>query len=326
MRLKSRPIFLLLVLALPLLLSHCAKKQGTYSALKGVKPGEITKDSPFYDSWGWSSGSKRPPRLEGTAIPPERLEALADLSLQTKDYESSLISYLEVLRQNPERYDLRYKVGVIFLLTGKLEAARQELGQVLVQQPEMLEAHEALGLVYLTEKRYPDAIQEFQTVLAKEPRRAKTRYLQSIAYLDSGQTRRAIPLLKEVAQLEPKQVTIYATLGQAYISLKDYTQAITWLKKGQSIDPDNQKVNYQLGMALAGLKRYPEALEAFLKAGDEAQAYNNIGVHYFIEGKYEEAAKCFQRALELRPTFYGEAKANLQRALEKLQQQGKDSS
>jgi len=43
-----------------------------------------------------------------------------------------------------------------------------------------------------------------------------------------------------------------------------------------------------------------------------------------MEGQYEDAAKCFQRALELRPTFYQEAKTNLQRALEKLQETRKD--
>jgi tetratricopeptide (TPR) repeat protein len=80
-----------------------------------------------------------------------------------------------------------------------------------------------------------------------------------------------------------------------------------------------------LGMALAGLKRYPEAFEAFKQGGDEAQAYNNIGVHYYLDGRYEDAAKCFQKALDLRPTFYGEAKANLQRALEKLQEEGKQA-
>jgi len=62
-----------------------------------------------------------------------------------------------------------------------------------------------------------------------------------------------------------------------------------------------------------------------MKAGDEAQAFNNLGVYYFKDGQYEEAAKCFQKALDLRPTFYQEAKANLQRALEKLQLVPKDS-
>jgi tetratricopeptide (TPR) repeat protein len=102
--------------------------------------------------------------------------------------------------------------------------------------------------------------------------------------------------------------------------LKDYRQAIACLQQGLALDPKNEKLNYQMGMALAAEKRYNEAMDAFLKAGDEAQAYNNIGVHYFVAGQYEEAAKCFQRAIELRPSFYEEAKTNLQRALEKLQQ------
>ena len=45
-----------------------------------------------------------------------------------------------------------------------------------------------------------------------------------------------------------------------------------------------------------------------------------------MDGQYEEAAKCFQRAIELRPTFYQEAKINLQRALEKLQESRHDDS
>ena len=113
-------------------------------------------------------------------------------------------------------------------------------------------------------------------------------------------------------------------LGQAYMQMKKYQEAVNSLKKGQALAPQDQKVNYHLGMALAAQKRYPEALEAFLKAGDEAQAYNNIGVHYFGDGRYEEAAKCFQKAIDLRPTFYQEARNNLQRALEKLHQSKKD--
>ena len=115
-------------------------------------------------------------------------------------------------------------------------------------------------------------------------------------------------------------------LGQAYLKMKKYPDAVTYLKQGQALAPQDQKVNYHLGMALAAQKRYPEALEAFMKAGDEAQAYNNIGVHYFGDGRYEEAAKCFQKAIDLRPTFYQEARGNLQRALEKLHQARNDDS
>ena len=115
-------------------------------------------------------------------------------------------------------------------------------------------------------------------------------------------------------------------LAQAYLQQKDYPHAVASLKQPRALAPQNQKVNQLLGRALGAQKQYPQALEAFMRAGDEAQAYNNIGVFFFMDGQYEEAAKCFQRALELRPSFYQEAKTNLQRALEKMQETRKGGS
>ncbi len=310
----GHPGLLILGLALPLLLSQCSKA-GT-SQVKPLKPEQAAKLQEAYDPWEARKRAKGAP----PGIPPDRLEALGDLSLESRDYETSLLHYLHILKEQPDNYKLRYKVGVIFLLIGQWEAARQELARVLVSQPQMLEAHEALGLVHLEEKQYGLAIEEFRQVLAQEPDRARTRYLLGVTHLAAGRPRDAIPVLEAAAAQNPRSPATFCALGQAYIDLKDYNKAVTWLKKGRELAPQHQKINQQLGTALAAQHRYPEALDAFRLAGDEAQAYNNIGVYYYMEGRYEEAAKCFQRALELRPLFYQEAKANLQRALEKLQE------
>ncbi len=306
-----------LCLALPLLLSSCLKSNND-SAARGSDPfaNQAKTDDPFK--------KLKMSRADKEGLPADRLEALGDIALQSGDYESSMINFMEILKNNPERYDLHYKVGVIFLINGQFEAARKELALVLVHRPDMLQAHEALGVVHLQEKKYPLAIEEFQMVLSQDPVRVKTRHLLGVTYLEAGQPARAVVELRRAVELDRRQTASLIALGQAYIKMKDYRQAIACLKQGLSLEPNNQKLNHQLGMALACEKRYPEALEAFMKAGDEAQAYNNIGVHYFVAGQYEDAAKCFQRALELRPTFYDEAKANLQRALEKIQQSHKD--
>jgi tetratricopeptide (TPR) repeat protein len=291
------------------------------AGVRPIKAGEAAKLAEAYDPL-----STRPTsRLAGQEIPPERLEALGDLAMQNRNYDQSLVSFLQILKDQPENYELRYKVGVIFLLSGQWEAARRELARVLLKQPDMLAAHEALGLVHLQEKQYPLALEEFRQVSALEPNRARTRYLMGVTHLMAGQNREAISVLTAAAALDPRHVPTLTALGQACFQVKDYNQAISWLKKGQSLAPEQRKLNYHLGMALAAVKRYPEALQAFLKTGDEAQAYNNIGVHYFMEGQYEEAAKCFQRALELRPTFYQEARVNLNRALERLRQAKQDA-
>ncbi len=161
-------------------------------------------------------------------------------------------------------------------------------------------------------------------MLSQDPRRAQTCHLLGVSFLESGRPERAILALKSAASLDPRQVSTLTALSRAYLQQKDYPHATASLKQAQTLDPQSQKVNLLLGQALAAQKQYPQALEAFMKAGDEAQAYNNIGVYYFMDGQYEEAAKCFQRALELRPTFYEEARTNLQRALGKMQETKKD--
>jgi tetratricopeptide (TPR) repeat protein len=316
-----RVIAAVLVLTLPLLLSQCSKKSPQTPAVQGLTPDQAEKFQGLHDpSW-----PDQKPKSPGQ-VPPDRLEAMGDLALKNHNFNNSLLNYMQILKEHPERYDLHYKVGVIFLLSGKLEAAQKELALVLVHQPEMLKAHEAMGLVHLQGKQYPLAIQEFQCVLAQDPKRPKTQHLLGVTFLESGRPDRAILALKTATRLDPRQLSSHISLAQAYLQQKDYPHAVASLKQAQSLDPKNPKVNRLLGQALGAQKQYPQALDAFMQAGDEAQAYNNVGVFFFMDGRYEEAAKCFQRALELRPTFYQEAKNNLQRALEKMQETRKDGS
>jgi tetratricopeptide (TPR) repeat protein len=304
----------LLLVALMVLAGNCSKKKEGLQ----VKPLDMKEAVKLQEAYDPVSAKPQPGAEQ--QLSPERREALGDLMVERRQYEGSLVHYLQILKENPDRHDIRYKVGVILLLAGQYEAARQELNMVLAAKPQMIEAKEGVGLSFLEEKRYPEAIRIFREVLGQDRSRVKTRYLLGIACLSQENPREAIRVMEPAISLDKKNVALLAAMGQAHLKLKDYHRAILYLKQGQSLDPKDKKINLNLGMALAGLKRYDEAFEAFLQAGDEAQAFNNIGVHYFLEGRYEDAAKCFQKALDLRPVFYEEAKANLERALEKLQE------
>ncbi len=151
-----------LFLTLPLLLSNCVKDNNSLTSTSSDPTAKLAEPN---DPWKKLKMS----RADKEGLPPDRLESLGEIALQSGDYESSLINFMEILKKNPQRYDLHYKVGVIFLIAGQFEAARKELALVLVHRPEMLQAHEALGLVHLQEKKYPLAIEEFQLVLSQEP-------------------------------------------------------------------------------------------------------------------------------------------------------------
>ncbi|MFP3866531.1 MAG: tetratricopeptide repeat protein [Desulfobacteraceae bacterium] len=311
MRHAKRLVLGALLVAMSFLLSQCSRNT-SYSKPRLLGKDEFADFREVYsskDSWRSSKAQD---------LPDEQLEALADMFTRLGEYDSSLFNYLQLLKDQPENYQLMYKIGVIFLLRGELDAAQKMLSRVLVHQPDMLQAHEALGLVNFLSKKYANAIDEFRLVLSADPQRQKTRYFMGITYLGAGEPRKAISELEAVARSDPDNLATIIALGRAYNQLDEYRKAITWLNKGKELAPKDVKINRQLGIALAGLKRYQEALQAFLEAGDEAQAYNNVGVYYFMDGQYQEAAKCFQLALELSPTFYDKAKANLDRTLKKL--------
>jgi tetratricopeptide (TPR) repeat protein len=307
---------ILVGMCLPVL-GSCTKKEPSGPQIRTLTPEEQARIAPPLDVY--KPRGRRDIRMDET-LPPERQEAMGDLLMKSKEYEGSLLHYIQILQNNPERQDIRYKVAVILLLKGQYKEAREELTRVLTARPEMLEAREALAIAHLQEKDYNQAIQEFRTILQQDRSRAQTHHLLGVSYLMANQPREAIQELETANSLNPKNLATYGALGQAHNRVKNYQKAYTILKKGQSLNPNHSKINYQIGMALAGLKRYDEAFAAFVKSSDEAQAYNNIGVYYFADGEYETAAKCFQKALELRPTFYQEAKNNLDKAMEKLQE------
>jgi Tfp pilus assembly protein PilF len=250
---------------------------------------------------------------------PENLAETAELFLQKRDFESSLYNYSKILSQNPERHDIRYKLGVALLLAGKLDEAKKELAEVLLHKMDMMEAHEALGAIYLQENNLTSAQQEFRSVLAMDPKRFQSRYFLGETCLRANQYSQALTEFKAAQELVPQSARVLSSLGWTSFKMKNYDQALQSLKKAQALSPDSKQVNHRLGMILATQKKFPEALEAFRRAGDEAQAFNNIGVHYYLDHRYAEAARCFQKALEVRPTFYQEAKVNLEKALSRLQ-------
>jgi hypothetical protein len=146
-----------LIMALPLLASQCSKKSQQQLSVQGLKADESAAFQALHDS-----RPSQPPKAS-EQLPEDRLEALGDLALKNRNFSNSLKNYLQILQNHPERYDLHYKVGVIFLLSGKLEAAQKELALVLVHQPEMLQAHEAMGLIYLQGNNIPRPLTNFNS-------------------------------------------------------------------------------------------------------------------------------------------------------------------
>ena len=292
---------LIIIGLLPFLTSAClTTKSSKPPAFRGLTASEADRLESQNDN-AWKKPKPAKPEKDDS---PENLAEMAEIFLQNGDYERSVQNYSRILSQNPERHDIRYKLGIALLLTGNLEEAKKEFAEILLHKMDMVEAHDALGVVYLQENKLMEAQQEFRSALALDPRRYQSHYLLGETFMRHNQFSQALPEFKAALEIVPRSARIMSAIGWTYFKQKDYDQSLQWLKKGLGIDPQNPKLNYRLGMVLAAQKKFPEALEAFRRTGDESQAFNNIGVHYYLDRRYGEAARCFQKALELRPTFY----------------------
>jgi tetratricopeptide (TPR) repeat protein len=315
--LSLQHLALIILCLVPFFTSACLT---TRSAKAPAFRGLTSKEADRLQSQNDTSWEKPRPSKPDKDDSPENLAEMGEIFLQNGDYGNSAQNFSKILAKEPERDDIRYKLGITLLLSGNLAEAKKELAEVLLHKMDMVEAHDALGMAYLQENNLKDAQQEFRSAIALDSRRYQSHYLLGETLMRQQQFSQAVREYNTALESLPGSARIMCGLGWAYFKQKDYDHGLQWLKKAKAIAPGNSKINYRLGIVLAEQKKFPEALAAFRQAGDEAQAFNNIGVYYYLDHRYDEAAHCFQKALELKPTFYQEAKVNLDKALARLQE------
>ena len=228
-----------LVLALPLLASHCSKKSQQIPAVQPLPPDQVEKLQAPHNPW--PDQKPKPPEQ----VPEDRLEALGDSALQNRNFENSLINYMQILQEHPERYDLHYKVGVLFLVR-QVGARPKRTGP-------------GPGAPAGDAPR-PTKPWGWSTSKAKTIHWPSTNFSMFWSGPQAGQdptppgghlpgvrpADRAILALKMAIRDDPRQLSSYIALAQAYLQQKNYPQAVADLRQALALAPQDQKVNQLL--------------------------------------------------------------------------------
>jgi Tfp pilus assembly protein PilF len=96
-------------------------------------------------------------------INPNDFEAnlfLGVLAKQEQEHDEAMARFQKALSVRPGDLGVRYQVGSLLLLTGKLEGARENLEAVVKDAPKFLEAHVSLATLYYRLKRKDDGDRE----------------------------------------------------------------------------------------------------------------------------------------------------------------------
>jgi Flp pilus assembly protein TadD len=194
------------------------------------------------------------------------------------------------------------------------EHAILEFREALKKESRHALSHEGLGLAYFQMKKYDDAEVCFRKAVELDPKLWRAHNFLGVIYDYKEQYKKAIRQYQAAIALKENNGPLYNNLGISYFLAGDSRKAIAAFNRGLSTKSIHSRISNNLGLVLAEMGRYGEALEAFRKPGDEAQAYNNLGCIYLKHGKYEKAERCFEKAIELKPTFYAKASENARKA------------
>jgi tetratricopeptide (TPR) repeat protein len=249
----------------------------------------------------------------------EDYEKMGDNLVQRGELEKGFIQYDMLLQKNPGNSRLLYKRGMVFLLKDRSIEALGDFQEALKKEPGNAVFHQGAGEAFYKLKRMDEAEKEFQVALKSDGKLWLSHDFLGIIYDQKQRPDLAVEQYQAAITLRPEWGAAYNNLGVSYSLQGEWEKAVAAfedaIKRGYS-DP---QVGNNLGLALCRLDRDPEAIEAFKRSGDEAQAYNNVGSFHLQQGDYEKAMRAFEKAIQLRPTFYAQATENLKKARAGLQ-------
>ena len=97
--------------------------------------------------------------------------------------------------------------------------------------------------------------------------------------------------------------SVMANLGFAYMLVSDWENARISLERSVDLDATLPEPHNNLAMVLMKLGDEKGAIQKLLKAATSPVAFNNMGVLYLQEGKFDRARQFFEQALKLEPGY-----------------------
>ncbi len=162
---------------------------------------------------------------------------------------------------------------------------------------------------YYTQGKFEEAITECKRAIEIKPEVAIAYKIAGNATQAMGKVDAARYWYTEALEIEPNFAEIHANLGSIYAQHKQWQKSIACYQKAIEIKPDLvvayrnlAKVFLQSGQPQAGAEYWYEALTLDINWAT-AEEHFTLGNTLLEHGKLEKAISCYQRAIQLQPSY-----------------------
>ncbi len=191
----------------------------------------------------------------------------------------------------------------------RLDQAIQYHRQAIQLNPNYAAAHNKLGNLLADRGRLEEAIGEYRHALRLKPDCAEVHNSLGIALAQQGEPGEAIAHFRKALRLKPDYTEAWKNLGSVLMEQRRFGKVIPMLQERLTRAPDDLGVVLKLAWLLAtcpnhalrhGARAVQLAEEVCRKTGHRnARALDVLAVAYAEEGRFEEAIRWAEQALQM---------------------------
>jgi tetratricopeptide (TPR) repeat protein len=244
-----------------------------------------------------------------------------------EQYDQAIACYQKYIADNPNDTIVYSHIGNAYYKLKQYDQAINCFQKYITINPNDANGYYNMGNTYYNLKKYERAINCFQKAIDINPNHADAHYNVGKVYLDLEKYNQAISWYQKTISIDPNHVKAHKHLGLAYHLLEKYSDAISWYQKAIDLDPNDAIVLYNTGCAYDALRSHEQAIiwyqhaarlgyekaQAVLQKDNKASAspkntqptgeesYKKKGDEFFKSGDYEQAIKCYQKAIDFNP-------------------------
>ena len=225
-----------------------------------------------------------------------------------EDIESAKRHYKYVLSVEPNQADVLVELANAYSLTGDFETSFKYINDALKLDKEFRDAYVLKGSNYRVMGNIELALSSYQTAVQVDPN-FYMGFLQT-AYLLTEQENHQLALeyYTNAYELDNKSIEALYGIAMSHQDLGNYEEAQQAYRTILTIDPDfyfsyfNQGFikHYYMQEIDSAIYYYNTALEI---EPESVKTWHNLGEAYFEQGRTNDAAKAYSKALSINPDY-----------------------
>ncbi len=216
-----------------------------------------------------------------------------------------LVASREARPRNPRLAQSQFLRGVQLLQSGQIAAAAPILLTAIQADDKHFEAHHALGSALAQIGRFAEASAILARAVALRPDSAAAYAALGGAYDRQNLHQQAIEAFRRAVELKPDLGPVHHRLAELYSMYSRAEDAAHHLDRAAELNsnPTNSRLfrsDAQLLRGdLVGAERW--AREAVAQEATSGAAQGTLGGLLYAQGRFDEAAECFEASLRLNP-------------------------